>query len=70
MKENLSQIIDKARERSIVVILAGMEAPPNFGQEYATGVPAGLPRRRPEQAGALHSVSSQQRGREAGAEPG
>ena len=37
MKENLSQIIDKARERSIVVILAGMEAPPNFGQEYATG---------------------------------
>ena len=37
MKENLSQIIDKAREHSIVVILAGMEAPPNFGQEYATG---------------------------------
>jgi len=37
MKENLSQIIDKARERSIVIILAGMEAPPNFGQEYATG---------------------------------
>jgi acyl-CoA thioesterase-1 len=37
MKENLSQIIDQARERSIVVILAGMEAPPNFGQEYATG---------------------------------
>jgi len=37
MKENLSQIIDRARERSIVVILAGMEAPPNFGQEYATG---------------------------------
>ena len=37
MKENLSQIIDRARERNIVVILAGMEAPPNFGQEYATG---------------------------------
>jgi acyl-CoA thioesterase-1 len=36
MKENLSQIIDRARERSIVVVLAGMEAPPNFGQEYAT----------------------------------
>lgn len=36
MKENLSNIIDKARERNIVVILAGMEAPPNFGQEYAT----------------------------------
>ena len=36
MKENLSAIIEKARERNVVVILAGMEAPPNFGQEYAT----------------------------------
>jgi acyl-CoA thioesterase-1 len=36
MKENLSNIIDNARQRNIVVILAGMEAPPNFGQEYAT----------------------------------
>jgi acyl-CoA thioesterase I len=36
MKENLSSIVDKARERNAVVILAGMEAPPNFGQEYAT----------------------------------
>ena len=35
LKENLSAIIDKARERSVVVVLAGMEAPPNFGQEYA-----------------------------------
>jgi acyl-CoA thioesterase-1 len=29
-------IVDRARDRSVVVILAGMEAPPNFGQEYAT----------------------------------
>jgi acyl-CoA thioesterase I len=36
MKENLATIIDKARARNAVVILAGMEAPPNFGQEYAT----------------------------------
>jgi acyl-CoA thioesterase-1 len=36
MKENLSTIVDKARERNVVPILAGMEAPPNFGQEYAT----------------------------------
>ena len=36
MKENLSAIIDRARARNVVVILAGMEAPPNFGQEYAT----------------------------------
>jgi acyl-CoA thioesterase I len=36
MKENLTAIIRNARERGAVVILAGMEAPPNFGQEYAT----------------------------------
>ena len=34
MKENLSTIIDKGRERNVIVILAGMEAPPNFGPEY------------------------------------
>ena len=36
MKKNLDQIIQHAKDRGIVVILAGMEAPPNFGQEYAT----------------------------------
>jgi acyl-CoA thioesterase I len=36
MKENLSSIIEKARARNAIVVLAGMEAPPNFGQEYAT----------------------------------
>jgi acyl-CoA thioesterase-1 len=35
MKENLATIIEKAREHGAIVILAGMEAPPNFGQEYA-----------------------------------
>src|SRR5262245_52630829 len=30
MKDNLSEIVDRARERNIIVILAGMEAPPNF----------------------------------------
>jgi acyl-CoA thioesterase-1 len=34
MKQNLSTIIDRARERNVVVILAGMEAPPNYGPEY------------------------------------
>jgi acyl-CoA thioesterase-1 len=34
MKDNLSQIIQRAQARGITVILAGMEAPPNFGQEY------------------------------------
>jgi acyl-CoA thioesterase I len=34
MKQNLTTIIERAREKSIVVILAGMEAPPNYGPEY------------------------------------
>ena len=36
MKQNLTTIVTRARERKVVVILAGMEAPPNYGQEYAT----------------------------------
>lgn len=35
MKQNLAKIIEHARERNVLVILAGMEAPPNYGQEYA-----------------------------------
>jgi acyl-CoA thioesterase-1 len=35
MKANLAQIIETARAKNIVVILAGMEAPPNYGAEYA-----------------------------------
>lgn len=34
MKKNLSEIVEKAKERNVVVILAGMEAPPNYGPEY------------------------------------
>ena len=34
MKQNLGTIIDRAREKHVVVILAGMEAPPNYGPEY------------------------------------
>lgn len=34
MKQNLSEIVARARERNAVVILAGMEAPPNYGAEY------------------------------------
>jgi acyl-CoA thioesterase I len=36
MKQNLTKIIEAAQARGIVVILAGMEAPPNYGEEYAT----------------------------------
>jgi acyl-CoA thioesterase-1 len=32
---NLSQIIERAQARGITVILAGMEAPPNYGRDYA-----------------------------------
>jgi len=36
MKHNLGQIIEAARAKNVVVILAGMEAPPNYGAEYGT----------------------------------
>lgn len=34
MKKNLSAVIERARDRNIPVVLAGMEAPPNFGADY------------------------------------
>src|SRR5258707_11560888 len=34
LKANLSQIIERAQQRRIQVVLAGMDAPPNFGQSY------------------------------------
>ena len=37
MKKNLAAILDRAKARGIPVILAGMEAPPNFGDEYTKG---------------------------------
>lgn len=36
MRENLSTIVERARERGVVVVLAGMQAPPNYGPEYTT----------------------------------
>jgi acyl-CoA thioesterase-1 len=35
MQTNLTEIIKRGRERGVMVILAGMEAPPNYGSEYA-----------------------------------
>lgn len=35
MKDNLAAIIERARDRGIVVVLAGMYAPPNYGPEYS-----------------------------------
>ena len=34
LKKNLSDIIERAQARHIKVILAGMEAPPNYGRDY------------------------------------
>ena len=34
LKQNLSRIIERAQARRITVVLAGMEAPPNFGRDY------------------------------------
>ena len=34
LKKNLSSILDRAADRHVTVILAGMEAPPNNGREY------------------------------------
>jgi len=36
LKRNLAQIIERAQARGITVVLAGMEAPPNFGRDYST----------------------------------
>jgi acyl-CoA thioesterase-1 len=35
MKKNLAAIIERAQQREIAVLLLGMEAPPNYGSEYA-----------------------------------
>ncbi len=34
LTRNLSQIIERAQSKGIAVILAGMEAPPNWGRDY------------------------------------
>lgn len=34
LRRNLAAIIERARERRVTVILAGMEAPPNLGRAY------------------------------------
>jgi acyl-CoA thioesterase-1 len=35
LRRNLAEIIRRAQARGITVILAGMEAPPNYGPDYA-----------------------------------
>ena len=35
LKKNVAAILERARQRGIAVLLLGMEAPPNYGPEYA-----------------------------------
>ena|SRR3990170_1312193 len=35
-RRNLTAIVKRARSRDIAVLLAGMEAPPNYGEQYTT----------------------------------
>jgi acyl-CoA thioesterase-1 len=37
LRRNLREIIERAQSRKIDLILAGMEAPPNFGRDYIVG---------------------------------
>lgn len=37
LNRNLEQVIQQAKQQSMVVILAGMMVPPNYGKEYSTG---------------------------------
>jgi acyl-CoA thioesterase-1 len=34
LQHNLAQIIERAEKRGVTVVLAGMEAPPNYGRDY------------------------------------
>jgi len=36
MKQNLADIITRAKDRGITVVLTGMEAPPNYGNAYTS----------------------------------
>ena len=44
LEDNLAQIIEQAQKRDLAVILAGMEAPPNFGADYTARFRAVYPR--------------------------
>jgi acyl-CoA thioesterase-1 len=43
MKRNLSTIIETAQARHVSVVLTGMEAPPNYGAEYAVAFRQAFP---------------------------
>ena len=43
LRSNLAQIIERAQMRGITVILAGMDAPPNYGRDYIVSFHAVYP---------------------------
>jgi acyl-CoA thioesterase-1 len=43
MRQNLGAIVEQAQQRGATVILAGMEAPPNLGQDYTAKYRAVFP---------------------------
>lgn len=38
LKQNLAEIIETAQARKVRIILGGMEAPPNLGDDYTSGI--------------------------------
>ena len=58
MKANLSQIVTTAKARGVEVLLAGMEAPPNFGEVYTAAFRDVFHQLAREHDGGIGSLSS------------
>ena len=69
LKENLARIIQRAQARGVTVVLAGMEAPPNWGDEYHQSVSRGVSRARESIPCGAGAVSARRRGRHRPLEP-
>ncbi len=60
LKQNLSHIIERAQARHIAVVLAGMEAPPNFGRDLHRPIPPGVSQPCPPVSGRVRAVSARE----------
>ena len=69
MKKNLAEIIERARDRRIAVLLTGMEAPPNYGPEYASSFRQAYRDLGARLSSDLRSFHARQGRRRGGAEP-
>ena len=58
MKENLQGVIHRARQRGIPVLLVGMEAPPNYGEQYAASISSGVSGSRAREQDRARAVSA------------